>query len=1209
MTGELPLEEQVERHLEANPEASIPELAGAIGASPEAIREIVDGESHDSAVDSNTKTRDRVRGSRARPSSEGGEDLWTAIASPNPVYPDELLDREYWVSWILDGKERKRPVAPWQTGHAYPVKWRRDLPEDERPETTFEQARRWTDFPLDHLGLDLPDDATSDELRLGIVIPVNRPPREQRVTLIDWDDVRDPDTGEVHPTAASFIQDYGGYVEISRSGKGLHQFVVGGLPGDRNKLIAPIADEAFVGDDLPGVELYDGGRHVAMTGDHVEGTERDLVDGQDCINEIVDEFGPAEIEAGYRSGDANAERERDPTDEPERPEHDVDVEIGKAPDELPTCYARALEARVNPNSTNYGTNHDLNLHVALLGVYAGYPIDELTEHFRDFPLHGDTSNFDEQVTRQALEGTKRKIENDALAPPSIQTLREKGILDEGEVCNCSIDYHGGSSSKDHDDGRDELPALLDVAIDQSSEEDDVEISGRAVSALPTEQLDALDPADRRRYAKKRGLEWPSTADAREQLFASIAEVMRNEDDRVVDAPTSLGKSYTTASTRWGARTEITGERPVVHLLETRDARDEAVDVAEEHGGQYHVLLGRHEACPVCAGEHDDEISIEGEPASDWLDRQCEGKGMPFSAAHRYLEDNNDQGVDLPCGGDRCTAITQWETYREGPDGALEYWPMVIATHNFAYAPGLRTANNVVVDEEPSYETDLSTDRIRSAVGAYLREIDAPVSTWEAFVQLSRHDDWQGDAARERDALEDVLWEAPDHDWYFENPDAHTLAPALARAIFRADERANGRRFGKTMHEPPRLEAGARNDDDWNREWVSVVLDESNDVRSVRVVPDFGSARSLIGLDAHPAVPLWQANTVPWIKTTRVLDPDERQLWRRYERGLRVVQVGDATRPLSGDKALEWLDDEKLSVLLEHLVDEHGAQFRTAITTAQVEDRLDELMEEAGCYKPELMHFGEEKSRNDFQHERVGLVNGCMDPGDDYVLDLLAELDLEAEPETDVDSAGEEYRARGRGFDGVDAETAQEILASVRENHIAQAAGRYARDPTDPEVTATVFVRTDAIPAGFADVQVPGVEWVWTDLQEAIVDELRSDSSPKTAREIADAVGCSKEHVRKTLERLADPDQGEASVQVASAAGEHGATLYSETGLPNSGVVDIHESPTVAYRDTSRWTLAIRDPTHHQMGAQGGESNSSGQQAGVWDWKAGPDPGD
>ncbi len=399
------------------------------------------------------------------------------------------------------------------------------------------------------------------------------------------------------------------------------------------------------------------------------------------------------------------------------------------------------------------------------------------------------------------------------------------------------------------------------------------------------------------------------------------------------------------------------------------------------------------------------------------------------------------------------------------------------------------------------------------------------------------------------------------------------------------------------------------DDDWNREWVSVVLDENNDIQTVRTVPDFGAARSVVGLDAHPAVPLWQANTAPWIKTTNVLEPEARQLWRRYERGLRVVQVGDATRPLSGDKALEWLNEDKLEVLLEQLVEEYGTQFRTAITTGQVEDRLEELMEESGCHRPELMHFGEEKSRNDFEHERVGLVNGCMDPGDDYVLDLLAELDLEAEVETAVDDAGEEYRARGRGFEGNDAETAQEILASVRENHIAQAAGRYARDPTDPDVTATVFVRTDAMPAGFADVQTPGVEWVFTDYQEAIVEELRSSTGAKTTREIADVVDCSKEHVRQTLERLGDDGHGEPAVQAIPESGPNGATLYSDSGLPNAGVVDIHESPTDPYWNTSRWTLAIRDPTTPDDGDLGPATDSSNQSAGEWDWKAGPDRSD
>jgi len=738
---------------------------------------------------------------------------------------------------------------------------------------------------------------------------------------------------------------------------------------------------------------------------------------------------------------------------------------------------------------------------------------------------------------------------------------------------------------------------------------------RPTSVLPLAQLDAIAPHERRRAARMRGFQWPDTDAARDALQEAINEVMRNEDDRVVDAPTALGKTHTVAATRWGAREDLTGDRPVVHLLETTDARDEAIDIAEEHGGSYHVLLGRHEACPVAAGDHDprevaecddedrQEVTVDGEPASQVIDRLCDHKGLPFSVAHTLVDEHNDQDVDLPCGGDSCHAIRQWDVYREGPEGR-DYWPLVIATHNFAHAPGLRMRTNLVVDEEPDYEVDLSTDRVRAAVNAYLQEIDAPVSTWEAFVQLSTYDGFGDDAANERDALEDALYQEPPQEWYFNEPDAHVLAPALARAIFHAEDRANGRQAGKTVFEPPRLEAGAREEDEWNREWVSVVLDESNDVQTVRTVPDFKAARSLIGLDAHPAEPIWQANTLPWMATKQVLEPEARRLWRRYERGLRVVQVGDATRPLSGDRALDWLDDDKLAVLLEHLVDEYGADFRTAITTAQVEDRLEELMTDAGVATPELMHFGNEKSRNDFATEAVGLVNGCMDPGDEYIVDLLAELDLEAEAETAVDDDGEEYRAKGRGFEGADAETAQAILASVRENHIAQAAGRYARDPEDPTTTATVFVRTDASPPGFADVEVPGVEWAFTDLQEDIVEDLRVHDGARTAREISEDVGCSKEHVRQTLDRLRDGD-GPNVVQAVRDEGEHGATLYADTGLPHSGVVDVDEPPRTPYGTTNRWSLAIRDPDRvdppNEVTDTSAGSNA-GDESAVWDWR-------
>jgi len=79
--------------------------------------------------------------------------------------------------------------------------------------------------------------------------------------------------------------------------------VTGGLR-HRGKVIAPIDDEPFVGDDTPQVEMYDGGRHVAMTGRHAVGTDRDVVEGHDMIDGLVTEYAEAEVDAGHRRFDS-----------------------------------------------------------------------------------------------------------------------------------------------------------------------------------------------------------------------------------------------------------------------------------------------------------------------------------------------------------------------------------------------------------------------------------------------------------------------------------------------------------------------------------------------------------------------------------------------------------------------------------------------------------------------------------------------------------------------------------------------------------------------------------------------------------------------------------------------------------------------------------------------------------------------------------------
>jgi len=197
-------------------------------------------------------------------------------------YPDSLKERNWWVNWVLavrredmdgdvpteDAKPTKQPVAPYDNGTAKPCKWNSGIPEDEHPRTAFENVKKWDSWSV---GTDVPapDRVVSDELGIGIITPVGGG-NGDTVTLLDWDDVRIPETGEVHPVCAKALTESDGYAEVSQSGEGIHQFVFGEIPGGFSKFLRHIDDEPFVGDDLPMVEMYCSGRLTAMTGNHVK---------------------------------------------------------------------------------------------------------------------------------------------------------------------------------------------------------------------------------------------------------------------------------------------------------------------------------------------------------------------------------------------------------------------------------------------------------------------------------------------------------------------------------------------------------------------------------------------------------------------------------------------------------------------------------------------------------------------------------------------------------------------------------------------------------------------------------------------------------------------------------------------------------------------------------------------------------------------------
>lgn len=668
---------------------------------------------------------------------------------------------------------------------------------------------------------------------------------------------------------------------------------------------------------------------------------------------------------------------------------------------------------------------------------------------------------------------------------------------------------------------------------------------------------------------------PDTQEVWDRTEEAIHKAVLHDDKTVVTVPTGGGKSYAAATTDWGLRDDLTDGRQVVIFHGTREARDDAAQKARDHGTDPLVLKSRDELCPLASGECDPDgeadqvLTVDGEKVSEFIHRQCDEKGVPFSNVHRYVHENNDQDATPKCSaGQACPAQRQHEQRREGDHD------LVIACDNFAHVPALRYGKHIIMDEMPSFREGLSHDRVRDAVEAYLHRVDAPLSTLGGLLRAARQEDRNEMTAGPLEATRDAVDNTPDRDWFIEEPDAHVLAPGIIQALLNGDEQGPpGYLHGKTGYEPPRLDAGATDSDMWNVVWVGVTANREDEITTVRATPDFNQSSSLVGLDAHPEIEQWRLNTWPDLHPTHTLRTEERQLWRRHERGLRTVQVGDAERPLTDER---YHDPHGSAALVEEIRDTHGDDFRTAITSLAVEGYVADDLRMAGVDDPMTMHYGNVKSRNDFADENVGLVQGCIDPGDEFVLSLLAEIDAEAEPERgdvccaqcgDRDAAPEEpgdgcaecagtgmAREHGRGFVGEDADRAKAILDSVRSSLVAQAIGRWARDATDPDDTAIVYVRTSVAPDHMIDAYAPGVEWVYGDKQRQIAEYLR-DHETATARDVAEAVDCSKQHALETLSEL--ENRGLATAEAG--AGKYGATVWASDNVPTTGTASLYET--------------------------------------------------
>jgi hypothetical protein len=244
--------------------------------------------------------------------SEPEERGFPKAISNEERYPTDLRERDIWLIWCFDSEGRKVPRAPWMTDTCYPVSWGADA--DRRPETTFEEAHKWSGFRGTDVGNSwpFPDDAEDKNLKLGMLLP-HEPP-EPPIMQVDLDNVRNPETGAITPESRGIMEMFPhAYAQISTSGTGIHLYVRASLPERMGKFIEtiellPRRPEFEALDEAQQIELYDHGRFVAITGEHIEGAGTGVPEAQERIEEVIEEY-----ETENASGSSGREATFDPS--------------------------------------------------------------------------------------------------------------------------------------------------------------------------------------------------------------------------------------------------------------------------------------------------------------------------------------------------------------------------------------------------------------------------------------------------------------------------------------------------------------------------------------------------------------------------------------------------------------------------------------------------------------------------------------------------------------------------------------------------------------------------------------------------------------------------------------------------------------------------------------------------------------------------------
>jgi hypothetical protein len=737
VTDSPSLEERVSRYLQSNPETGLPAIAGALGEDPATIADVL-GET----VETQSGADESDETPTPEPAEAGPQDpeTWANAGFSSPesdIWPPAHTEHD---SWMLR-KDGKSPWAPWTDPDA-PVACTR--PEHET-ETTAAECDHSARFKW---GSDGSEEFVHADVDTALDWREKHPEASEDLVFIqsdadpfgfvDGDDVRCPETGNVHPAFVQILETLGlTYADVSTSGSGVHAMYKGELPGDQGQAVFEIDDEPWgENDDAPTVEIY-ANKHVCIaTGEHIPGTPVDVRQwDEDGVQDVLEEY-DARKEPTDIAHDTDDERDDLGDYDPDATGSDETTteirDVLKAVDELEPADIRLRTSQVGSDATGWEQWDPSSYRTSSGNDSLHRPPQE--------PVFHDHKHGEAFGVLSLLAAEENIITNpwDRLSGrdwwEAVETARDKGA---------SIPEYVGSKDAESEDMAVLPPAVRDLSTATSGW--DWRHAGRDDDTLSIE-------------------------DARERTVDTIANAYKHGDYALVEALPTMGKSYGSVKAAAETGEQIT----IVTGRGRKEQYDQFRDWCDEHGLSYYTLPSFTRDCDTANGEHGQEWA---EKVRDWYNRGATPKEIHKSAEYHL-------GRPLPCQeheGQNCPYASKWDF---DPDE----FDVLIGHYSHAHKSKVTSGRTVVFDEFPdAYETKLGIG-LQGAVSYWLQTTDGV--PFEDYTDLLENRDDQERRGRALLWFEDNGVE-PDESVVFDDGAAHASAPLAVFTILAADDLGNG----------------------------------------------------------------------------------------------------------------------------------------------------------------------------------------------------------------------------------------------------------------------------------------------------------------------------------------------------------------------------------------------------------------------------------